>query len=551
MTTSRRDFLLRSSLLFGSAFVPNIFSPRASIFSRGDYSDSSPIININSFKATDIISGDTPDEAHEIFWNKDGFIKKKGGYPNASQKYDVVIIGGGLSGISSALHLIKNGMKVLILEGHPRLGGNAKAEMYKNTLMSLGSAYTTIPEKDGPIDNLYKDLGIEKLFKKTRKEDEPIAIHGKIKNGFWSGASDPKNADQFINVHKKLNDIYENAYPELPLIPGLDVDRTLLNSYDKQKFNEWVNKEIPGIHPHIDEYFHQYCWSSFGCAYDDISAAQALNFITSDLQGIQALPGGNAIIAKAMIDKIKDGNLTVLNSTFVCDIIDEDNSVYVCFHQDNKILNAVRANKVIVTAPKMVAKHIISNLPKENYKAMDDMRYHAYLVANVILKKNIKPKYYDLYSLIEKIPTNEHEDSKNRVFSDMTFANWANQDQAENSALTLYLPLPYDMAQQFLFSPILYSKYSGRIDKAINPFLNDLNLNESDIDGIRLTRYGHALPVACSNGLASGLFERAHQPINDKVFFANQDNWANTCFETCYATGLVAAYQAMGKEIEL
>ena len=42
-----------------------------------------------------------------------------------TQKYDVVIIGGGLGGLTAANKLAKNGRKVLLLESHDKLGGFA------------------------------------------------------------------------------------------------------------------------------------------------------------------------------------------------------------------------------------------------------------------------------------------------------------------------------------------------------------------------------------------------------------------------------------------
>lgn len=44
---------------------------------------------------------------------------------NITQKYDVIIIGGGLGGLTAANKLAKNGRKVLILESHEKLGGFA------------------------------------------------------------------------------------------------------------------------------------------------------------------------------------------------------------------------------------------------------------------------------------------------------------------------------------------------------------------------------------------------------------------------------------------
>lgn len=550
MTVSRRSFLTGSSMLGASLFIPRSFNAFAASQFKHNLAQISPITMLNSFQASTTITGDTPDEAHEIFWNKTGFITKKGGLPRANESYDVIIVGSGIAGLTAAFQLVKENKKVLILEGHPRLGGNAKAERYKNTYMGLGSAYVTLPEEGDGLDRFYKEIGVHNHFKRVGHGEESIAVNGKIYPNFWKGGTDPRNKDQLESNYKKLNEVYEEYYPDLPWVPGGDIDRANLDRLDSIKFSDWVKAEMPDIHPHVLEYFHQYCWSSFAAGYDQVSAAQALNFITSDLQGIQALPGGNAFIAKALLEKIKDGAITIKNNAFCVDIREDGNGVYVCYHEDNKVLRAAQGKKVIVSLPKMVAKFVIDDLPSDQHKAMDDIVYHAYLVANVVLKKNIKAPAYDIYSLRNEIPTHEYEDSKKRVFTDITFANWANANQAENQALTLYMPLPYAMAQQLLFSPILYEKYDGRVREALTPFMNELNLNWSDVDGIRLTRYGHALPVAMTKAISSGQLERAHRPINNRIFFANQDNWANPCVETSFYAASVAAYQVLGKEFD-
>lgn len=550
MAISRRDFLAHSGLFGVTLLLPHSVKALASLAQPPvDWAGMSPIAILNSFKSSDVITGDTPDEAHNIFWSKDSFIAKKGELPKAQESYDVVIVGGGLSALTAAYYLTLENKKVVILEGHPRLGGNAKAERFKNTYMGLGSAYIVTPEEGGDIDQFLKKIGVSKKLRKMSHDSDAIAVNGKIINGFWEGNTDPKNKDQFVRANEVLNDVYENSYPDLPLFPGEEVDRDLLHRLDRMKFQDWVKQEIPDIHPHIEEYFHQYCWSSFGCAYDEISAAQALNFITSDLQGIEAMPGGNAGIAEGIFQAIKNKNIEIKTTAFCVDIRESEGGVYVCYHENNQVLKAVLGKKCIVTAPKMVAKKLIDKLSTDQFKAMDSMVYHAYLVGNVVLNKKIEPKYYDVYSLKGSLPTNEREDSMKRVFTDITTADWANPNEAERSALTLYMPLPYAMAQQFLFNPTVYSKYDQRVRGALAPFMNDLGLNWSDIDGLRLTRYGHALPVAQTGGIASGLFERASRSINNKIFFANQDNWGNPCFETSYAVGKVAAYQALGKDI--
>ena len=89
-----------------------------------------------------------------------------------------------------------------------------------------------------------------------------------------------------------------------------------------------------------------------------------------------------------------------------------------------------------------------------------------------------------------------------------------------------------------------------RVQKALDPFLKKSGKSWSDVEGIRITRYGHAIPVAQSGMIASGTLESAHATINNKIYFANQDNWANPCFETSYATGTLAAHQATNRDIK-
>ncbi len=553
---NRRDFLLKGALLSSSglfslsrAQIDTLSGATKLIAKNKNHVSYSPLINLSSFSGTQEISGDTPDEAHEIFWDKYGFIKKKGGLPKASESYDVVIVGGGLSGIASAYHL--QDKNVLMLEGNPRLGGNARVEKYKDTYMSLGSAYVTVPEKNGLIENYFKDIGVHKHFKRVPPGRSPVLLNGKIIDSFWLGNTDKSNRDEFQRVYKRLKYIYENQYPELPLIPGMEIDRASLNRLDNMTLSQWIRKEFSSIHPHIEEYFHQYCWSSFSTGYDEISAAQFLNFFTADMAGIQALPGGNGMIAVNTLKKLKNSRLNINSNSFVVDIRESSDGVYICYHSDNKKLRAIKAKKCIVTAPKLVAKHIITGLKTSQKSAMDDMSYHAYLVVNVLFKNHLEASHYDLYSLINNIPRSEYEGSKERVFSDITFAHWANKEKAQNSAVTLYLPLPYDMAQQYLFSPALYSKYETRVKNALEPFLKNARKSWDDVKGIRITRYGHAVAVAKSGEIASGKLEKAHAQINDKIFFANQDNWANPCFETSYATGTLAAFQATNRDIPL
>lgn len=57
-----------------------------------------------------------------------------------------------------------------------------------------------------------------------------------------------------------------------------------------------------------------------------------------------------------------------------------------------------------------------------------------------------------------------------------------------------------------------------------------------DVLDVRLTRWGHPLPLAEVGLVADGHCEAARRPIAGRVFFAHQDNWCSPAFEPSFAT---------------
>jgi hypothetical protein len=115
--------------------------------------------------------------------------------------------------------------------------------------------------------------------------------------------------------------------------------------------------------------------------------------------------------------------------------------------------------------------------------------------------------------------------------------------KSSHGVLSVYHGMAYDGARQFLFSPGSHDKYRERILNEVEPIMTGIGLNKQHILGVRLTRWGHSLPVAQQGLLKSGIAEASHQPVGNRIFFANQDNWANPCFETGFAEAKKAAEQ--------
>src|SRR5215468_5909630 len=84
-------------------------------------------------KTAPVVHGDHFEVCHEI---RDGRDFER---PDATQKADIVIIGGGVAGLSAAYFL--KGKDWLLLEKEDHFGGNAYQEDFAGQPFATGSAY--------------------------------------------------------------------------------------------------------------------------------------------------------------------------------------------------------------------------------------------------------------------------------------------------------------------------------------------------------------------------------------------------------------------------
>lgn len=71
---------------------------------------------------------------------------------------DVTVIGGGISGLSTAYALMCRGHRVIVLERQARVGGKAQSERIGGFLMEHGPSSVT---EEGPVSSMARDLGLE------------------------------------------------------------------------------------------------------------------------------------------------------------------------------------------------------------------------------------------------------------------------------------------------------------------------------------------------------------------------------------------------------
>jgi hypothetical protein len=487
-------------------------------------------------------SGDNPVRPHEALWAKDAFLQARGGIPAPSEQAEVVIVGGGISGLFSAW-LMKE-QQPIVLEQAPRFGGNSRGERWNGIDYSIGAAYFMEHEEDSEIYTLFKELGLYDLCR-TKEVDDPVYFNNQLHDTFWEGSTDPANAKQFIKLARHFADMNKNhsglIYPE---IPAEDAKmRSYVNKLDKESFHAYMKRINGGpLHPHINTVLEHYCWSTLAAGMKDVSAAVALNAYAAEFGKVYVAPGGNSRLAERTMEKIVEympiENLR--SDALVVDVRVVGKSVHVTYSNPYGVMKTIEAKTCIMACPKFVVGKVLHGIEPARAKAISQLNYHPYLVANVCLNKKIKAEFYDAFLMKDgKVDSQDLVGSSRRHQStDMVLATFASPT-ASSTILTLYRPLPWRAARAEIYADGSYDRARAEFEREIRTeILPIVGASVSDIADLRITRWGHPIPVGAPGMIHRGVAEAAHQPFKGRVFFVEQDNWMLPAIETCATEAL-------------
>jgi len=488
-------------------------------------------------------SGDDPEQPHRVLWDLDRFIAEAGGLPAPQERVALAVVGGGMSGLASAWSLRDH--QPVVLERAPRFGGNSRGEAWGNLDYSIGAAYYIQPDEGSPIEGFLDSLGLSGS-PRVKESEDPVVLAGSRFDDFWDGASDPARAEEIRSLGRYFRDILDEndglLYPE---IPPLDADgRSRVDELDRRTFRAHLEARSGGsLHPHVEAAIEHYCWSSFGGSMNELGAAFGLNFYAAEFGGVCVLPGGNAAVAERLVERL-DAQLppgSLRPSSLVVDVRPVDDGVLVSWLDAGQKLRCLHARAVVVACPKFVAAKVLPGLEPERLAAIERLRYRAYQVANVLLRRSIPDDFYDLFLAGggEAPGSDVERAAKAQGVTDIVLGNWAHGHGPE-SVLTLYAALPWDGGREELYDDEAYATQRASFEsQLVSEILPLVGAREDEVVDLRLTRWGHPLPVAQAGLLADGVVDRLRAPLGERIFFVEQDNWALPAFETAVSEALL------------
>lgn len=503
-----------------------------------DLNPASPIQKVSGAFVSGVFNGDDISRPHDLLWNVENYVRGKGGRPTSFDFAKVAVVGGGMSGLLSAYAL--RDQSPILFEQAPAFGGNSKGEEYRGSAFSIGAAYIGVPEEGGEIEKLFAEIGIAKSYRRENPEEVEVSFSGLKK--IWRGETDPARREAIAKVTAELSRIYREAYPEIPWTKDGDLTQEEFRALDNQTAKIWLEKKFPDLHPHVEEFFQIYCWSSFGGSLDELSAAQFLNFICAETEGVIAFPGGNAAIGVALhqslMKKLPAENLK--SYSMVLEVKNVADGVEILYEDNTGKIRLLKAKAVVMAAPKYVARYIVKGLDSDRDDTWKELLYRAYAVCNVLLKTKVSAPAFDVFSLEGKVPASPTFGSRtDRPWADFVFAGWADRGEGQ-SVLTLYKPYPFEGARSLVSSEVAHKRIQEEIEKEFPKTLASLGLPADSIEGIRVTRWGHSLPLAQPGMLTGSTFEFISAP-HGRIAFANQDNYMSPAFESCFTAAQEAA----------
>ncbi len=257
------------------------------------------------------------------------------------QKKKIVVIGAGLGGISSAIHLISAGYDVELIEKNDHLGGKLNELKTNGFTFDLGPSILTMPQifkklfevMDEDINDYLNLIKLNLQWRCFFEDGMVIDLYediDKMINNSNLGQENIKNIKEFMNYSQQLYELTEKGY----FANGLDNIKEVIKFYglkDLMSGFDYFSTMHDGVSKYLDnhylidiyDYFIKYVGSS---AYNAPAVLNILPYVQKEF-GLWYVDGGMYNLARSLEELLSKGGVKVRKNTEVKGLIKNGNVI--------------------------------------------------------------------------------------------------------------------------------------------------------------------------------------------------------------------------------
>jgi len=482
---------------------------------------------------------------------------------DAWQDTGIVIVGGGIAGLSAAWRLARAGFQQFaLLELEPAPGGTARSGASAITAYPWGAHYIPAPQKENrALIDLLNEMGVlegedddgEPIVAEQylcRDPQERIFYKGRWYEGLYlrAGAS-PEDLRQLEAFQAEINrwvdwrDGRGRRAFAIPVAAGSDDAE--ITALDRLSMAQFLDKK--GLtSPRLRWYVEYACRDDYGTTLENTSAWAGLFYFASRIKraGEEAEPlitwpeGNGRIVAhfyRAISRNVKLG----VAATEIAPIGANGRSRVEVTAIESETNRAVgfRADRVIFAAPQFMAHYLLRPYRDDPPAHISEFEYGAWMVANLTLRDRPFSLGFPLCwdNVLYESPS-------------LGYVVATHQKGIDRgpTVFTYYYPL-CDGDARLARASLLSADWAAWADVT----LTDLSRAHRDIRGLverlDVMRWGHAMIRPRPGFIWSGARQKAQQPIRG-IHFAHSDLSGVALFEEAFYHGIRAAEEALASQ---
>ncbi|BCU77043.1 FAD-dependent oxidoreductase [Luteolibacter sp. LG18] len=310
------------------------------------------------------------------------------GPPVQAETADVIVAGGGMSGLIAALRLKQAGRRVKVIELDANIGGNATSGRNTTSAYPWGAHYVPVPSADmTDVCTLLAELGLgrpgawkEETF--CHDPSERLWIRGHWQDGivpsYGISPDDRQQIERFFALMETYKSRRGSDGKRAFAIPVEHSSRDPeFTAFDGITMAEWLKREdftSSELLWHID----YGCRDDYGAGIALVSAWAGIHYFAArDSQELFTWPEGNGWIVNRLREQL-DGD--ILTGHLVTRLTPDGRVEAIEAATGTR--RAWQAKDIVCAAPRFIAKHLIPELASS---PVPD--YSPWMVANLTLRQ--------------------------------------------------------------------------------------------------------------------------------------------------------------------